>query len=130
MRKNKKSKGALDKGGKRRRVVHEAEGAASGMLAGAVLGVAGGPPGMMAGAIIGGVAGAITGAALDNESSRQVARTRELDAEIGVSEGELGAPNLAHRPVKRGNFSAASAGVASPSSGQDPAEGPMQRPEK
>ncbi len=128
MKAKKKSKGARGQG-EGRHIAREAEGAASGMLAGAVLGVTGGPPGMLAGAIIGGVAGAITGAALDDESSRQDAHTRELDAEIGVSEGELGAPNLKHPPSKRGAYSAASAGVSA-SSGEDPAEGPMQQPEK
>jgi len=111
-----------------RRIVHEAEGSASGALAGAVLGAAAGPPGVAAGAIIGGIAGAITGAGLDTESSRDAARTRELDAEIGVSGGDLGAPGLKHPPAKIGAFSAASSGVDS-SSGEDPAEGPIQAPE-
>jgi hypothetical protein len=126
MNSKKKSKGGPNKPGKRR-IAREAEGGASGALAGAVLGAGAGPPGMVAGAIIGGVAGTITGAVLDSESARQAARTRELDAEIGTSEGELGAPNLAHPPAKVGAYSAASAGADS-SSGEEPAEGPMQTP--
>jgi phage tail tape-measure protein len=128
MKAKKKSKGVSGKAGKGR-VVHEAEGGASGALAGAVLGAGAGPPGIVAGAIIGGVVGTLAGAALDSESSRKSSRTRELDAEIGVSKGELGAPNLEHPPAKIGAYSAASSGVAS-SSGEDPAEGPMQQPEK
>lgn len=113
----------------KRRIAHEAEGGASGALVGAALGAAAGPPGMVAGALIGSMAGALAGAALDTESLRQTARTRELDAEIGVSEGELGAPNLEHPPATVGAFSAASAGT-SPSSGDDePAEGPIQPPQ-
>lgn len=127
MNSKKKSKGAPGRAGKRR-IAHEAEGGASGALAGAVLGAGAGPPGMVAGAIIGGVAGAITGAVLDSESSRQASRTRKLDAEIGVSEGDLGAPNLVHPPAKVGAYSTASAG-ADLSSGDEPAEGPMQTPE-
>jgi hypothetical protein len=97
----------------RQRVAHEAEGATAGALAGAALGSAAGPPGIAAGAVIGGVAGVISGAVLDSESSRQASRSRELDAQIGVSEGDLGAPNLKHPPAKRGTYSAASAGVDS-----------------
>ncbi len=111
------------------RVVHEAEGAAAGALAGAALGLAAGPPGIAAGAVMGSIAGAISGAVLDSESSRQESRSRELDGEIGVSEGDLGAPNLEHPPAQRGAYSAGSAGVDS-SSGEEPAEGPMQVPER
>jgi phage tail tape-measure protein len=112
---------------RRRRLTHEAEGVASGALAGAVVGATAGPPGVVAGAILGGVAGAITGAVMDSEAERQAAHARELDAEIGVSEGEIGAPNLAHPPAKVGAFSAASAGGGA-AAGGEPAEGPMQTP--
>jgi len=127
MKSKQMSKRATGKAG-RRRIMHEAEGGASGALAGAAFGAVAGPPGIVAGAIVGGVAGAITGAALDQEASRQAARTRELDVEIGVDDGELGAPNLAHPPARVGAFSAASLGVDA-SSGEQPAEGPMQSPE-
>jgi hypothetical protein len=49
---------------------------------------------------------------------------RELDAEIGVSGGDLGAPNLKHPPATTGVYSAASSGAGA--SGESPAEGPMQ----
>ncbi len=78
------------------RIVHEAEGAATGALAGAVLGVVAGPPGMVAGAILGAAAGAVAGAALDSEASSDAAHTRELDAVIGVSGGDIGEPSLRH----------------------------------
>ncbi len=112
----------------KRRLFHEAEGTASGALAGAVVGAAAGPPGIVAGVVLGAAAGRLTGQALDNESARKAARTRELDAEIGVSEGELGAPNLLHPPATVGAYSRASSGAAVPAE-RAPAEGPMQPPE-
>ncbi len=89
------------------RFAHEMEGGVSGALAGAVLGVAAGPPGLLAGAIIGGVLGIVVGATLDTESNRRLARARKLDAEIGVTGGNLGAPHLLHPPAS----AAASAGA-------------------
>jgi hypothetical protein len=111
----------------RGRLAHEAEGAASGAMAGTILGAAAGPPGMMAGAVIGAAAGAMAGAALDGRASERASRTRELDAELGVSGGDIGAPNLKHPQAKVGAFSAGSAGAGALSGGA-PAEGPMQTP--
>jgi phage tail tape-measure protein len=125
--KNKRPSAKTQKRVAKGRIEHEAEGGASGALAGAVLGAAAGPPGIVAGAIIGGVAGAITGAALDSEAAKQAARTRQLDKEIGVSEGELGAPNLEHPPAKVGAYSVASVGAES-SPDEEPAEGSIQPP--
>jgi hypothetical protein len=110
------------------RLAHEAEGAASGAMAGTVLGAAAGPPGMIAGAVIGAAAGAMAGAVLDTQAAKEALRTRELDAQIGVSGGNIGAPNLQHPPAKVGAFSGASVGAAAPSGGA-PAEGPMQSPD-
>ncbi len=45
---------------------------------------------------------ALAGAALDSEGARRAARTTELDAEIGVSGGNLGAPSLQHSPGRDG----------------------------
>lgn len=81
---------------KKHRIEHEAEGAASGALAGGVMGAGAGPVGIAAGAIIGGIAGAIAGAVLDEDATDQAERTRELDATIGLTGGDLGAPNLKH----------------------------------
>lgn len=78
------------------RLAHEAEGAASGALVGAVAGAVAGPPGAIAGAVIGAVAGALAGAVVDSEAALREARTKVLDDEIGVEEGDIGAPNLAH----------------------------------
>jgi hypothetical protein len=109
------------------RGAREAEGGASGALVGAVVGASAGPPGVIAGAIIGGIAGTLAGAAMDTETAATDQRTRELDADIGVSGGDLGAPNLKHPPPTSGAYSAASVGA--PSSDDDgPAEGPIQTP--
>jgi outer membrane lipoprotein SlyB len=106
----------------------EAEGGAAGAIAGASMGAIAGPPGVLAGAVIGGVVGAVAGAVLDRSSTERAARAGELDAEIGVSGGELGAPNLEHPPAKSGLYSAASTGTGS-STDASPAEGPIQAPD-
>ncbi|MGO9837705.1 MAG: hypothetical protein ACLP1X_26255 [Polyangiaceae bacterium] len=124
--KKKKVDGKSSKSSTRRRE-HEAEGGASGAMVGAIVGASAGPPGMVAGAIMGGIAGALAGGALDTESAASEKRTRELDEEIGVSGGELGAPNLKHPPPTGGAYSAASSGV-SPAQ-ETPAEGPIQTPD-
>jgi hypothetical protein len=110
-------------------IVHDAEGAASGAVAGAVFGAIAGPPGMVAGAVIGAVAGAIAASALDTSAEQAAERTRELDEEIGVSGGDMGAPNLKHPPAKVGAYSAAVAGGGEMPEDEEPAEGPMQTPE-
>ena len=112
----------------RKELVREAETGVAGAVAGAAVGAIAGPPGIAAGAAIGAVAGAIAGRALEVDSARQAAHERELDAEIGVTEGTLGAPNLKHPPAERGAYSAASAGVTG--DGGQPAEGPIQVPEE
>ena len=82
---------------------------------------------MVAGAIIGAVCGAISGSVIDGDARREAAHTRELDEQIGVAGGELGAPQLKHLPAIRGTYSAASLGVGLLDD-DDAAEGPMQRP--
>ena len=111
-----------------RRHEHEAEGGVAGALAGAAMGAIAGPPGAVAGAVIGGIVGAMATGALERGEAERAAVDRELDAEIGVSGGELGAPNLKHPPAKRGLYSAASSGAGAMSD-STPAEGPMQPPE-
>ena len=110
---------------KRKHLVHEAEGVASGMALGAAVGSAAGLPGVVAGALLGGVTGALAAAALDIRAEDGEERTRTLDSEIGVSGGDIGAPNLRHPPATGGGYSAAASG-ADTSAGEQPAEGPMQ----
>jgi outer membrane lipoprotein SlyB len=80
------------------RVEHEAEGGALGAIGGAVMGSVAGLPGALAGALLGGIAGVMAGGAVDSESSDDTVRTKKLDAEIGVTDGNIGAPNLEHPP--------------------------------
>jgi hypothetical protein len=103
---------------------HEAVGAAGGAIAGGILGAVAGPPGAAAGAVLGGIAGAVTEAALERGAKNDAARTREVDAQLGVSGGDIGAPNLRHPPAKRGVYTGASVGVSG-SSDEVPAEGPI-----
>ena len=55
-------------------------------------------------------------------------RDRELDAEIGVSGGDIGVPGLKHPPATIGAFTAEASGAAS--SGDDPvtSDGPILPP--
>jgi hypothetical protein len=108
-------------------LAHELEGGAAGLVTGAIVGAAAGPVGIVAGAMLGAAAGTTAGFALDIAVREHEQRTRELDAEIGVTAGSLGAPNLAHPPAKIGAVSAASAGAPSP--GGHVAEGPAQTPD-
>jgi hypothetical protein len=111
-----------------RRTAEEAGGGALGAAAGAMIGAVGGPAGAVVGAILGGVAGAMGGAAMDTEAARVSENDEKLDAEIGVSGGEMGAPNLKHPPAKVGAYSSASAGGGARTSNA-PANGPMQSPD-
>jgi phage tail tape-measure protein len=69
----------------------EQTGAIAGEIVGATLGAAAGVPGALAGMVLGGVAGALAGKALDSEAERTHVHDEELDKEIGVSGGDMGA---------------------------------------
>jgi hypothetical protein len=99
--------------------------ALSGAVAGAAAGAIAGPGGILAGAAVGGAAGAIAGAALADEAEQRHAHERELDRDIGVTEGDLGAADPSQPPARVGAYSGASAGVGG-SSGSTPSEGPIQ----
>jgi hypothetical protein len=99
-------------------------GALAGEIAGGMLGAIAGPPGVVAGMLIGAAAGALAGHALDDDAEREHEKDATLDESIGVTSGDLGAPNLKHPPAKRGTFSAASVGVAR-QGGRTPVEGPI-----
>jgi hypothetical protein len=110
-----------------RHPLHEAGGAAGGAIAGAAVGSIAGPAGAAAGAVIGGVVGAFVAKVADEEAERVSLHDGELDAEIGVNGGDLGAPNLEHPPAIRGTYSAGSAGGGG--GGGRTSEGPMPAPE-
>jgi hypothetical protein len=100
----------------------------SGAAAGAATGSIAGPPGAIAGAVIGAAVGAVVGRTLDNEQERRHQHDEELDREIGVSDGDLGAASADQPEALVGAYSSASSGGA-PISGQPTAEGPMQAPD-
>lgn len=110
--------------------LHQAEGAAGGAIAGAAVGSIAGPVGAAAGAVIGGVVGALVAKVADEEAERVSLHDKELDAVIGVSGGDMGAPNLKHPPAVRGTYSAASSGGGGGGGGGSAAEGPMGTPKE
>ncbi|MGH7327537.1 MAG: hypothetical protein ACREJX_04230, partial [Polyangiaceae bacterium] len=81
-------------------IEHEAGGAAAGAIIGATAGAIAGPPGSVAGAILGGLAGGLAATVIEREDKADSIRDQELDAAIGVSGGEMGAPNMKHPPAK------------------------------
>lgn len=103
-------------------VVAAAE-AAAGAAAGAAIGSMAGPVGAIAGAAIGGAMGAAAGMAVESATRAHEAADVKLDQDIGVYDGDLGAPNLEHPPAKIGAFSSASSGAGR--SSHAPASGPM-----
>jgi nucleotide-binding universal stress UspA family protein len=109
-------------------VEREVEGGAAGALAGATMGAIAGPPGAVAGAVAGAIAGAVAGRAAERSAQARDAEDRELDDAIGVSGGELGAPNLKHPPAMVGAYSGSSMGIAAGGDDEEPAEGPIQPP--
>ncbi|MEO8755590.1 MAG: hypothetical protein ABI624_23250 [Casimicrobiaceae bacterium] len=99
-----------------------------GALGGAGMGaLVAGPAGAIAGAVIGAGMGASTTWAAEGNAAELLAEDRALDAEIGVSEGDLGVPGLKHPPATRGAFSAASMGAAA-TTAETLAEGPILPP--
>jgi hypothetical protein len=109
-------------------IKREAVGAVAGAAAGAAVGAMVGPLGMAAGAAIGAAAGALEERALGRDAERHAAEEARLDEEIGVSGGEIGAPNLRHPPARVGAYSGASVGEGEPG-GKIPAEGPIPEPD-
>jgi hypothetical protein len=95
-----------------------------GAVSGAVIGAMAGPPGMAIGAAIGAAAGAMGAAASSIAAANREKNEAELDDTIGLSGGDLGAPNLKHPPSKRGVYSAESAGAGGGGGTSAPAEGP------
>lgn len=99
--------------------------ALSGAMAGAAIGAIAGPVGAIAGGIVGTAIGAIAGQTLDENNTEISEHDQQLDRDIGVTEGDLGAASPDQPPARRGVYSAASAGVSG-SGGSAPSEGPMQ----
>jgi hypothetical protein len=97
--------------------------AAFGAAAGATTGALAGPPGVVAGAVIGGAVGAVAAIALNADHTR-AEREAELDGDIGVIGGNIGAAPADALPSVRGAFHAASLGVST--SQPASSDGPIQ----
>ena len=83
----------------------------SGAAIGALVGIVAGPPGAVIGALIGGAAATAAGNFAHADEVRRRAHDRQLDRDIGVTEGDLGT-GLAHAPGQGlGAYSLASMGI-------------------
>ena len=104
--------------------------AAAASLTGATIGIIAGPAGVVAGAIIGSIVGAAAGVMLADSNSRRWHHDEDLDYDIGVFDGTLGAAPPDAPPTRIGAFSSSSTGgeTARPST-PPPNEGPMQEVE-
>jgi len=93
--------------------VAEAGGGLVGAAAGAAVGAIAGPAGIVGGAVLGAIAGAATGRALIEIDEKKAAKEAQLDDEIGVTKGDLGAAQT-NIPARIGAPSLGSVGVAEP----------------
>jgi phage tail tape-measure protein len=105
----------------------EAEAGVLGAIAGAAMGAVAGPVGAAVGAVAGAAVGVLAEKGLGESEIDEAAKDQALDKEIGVIDGDLGAPNLKHPPARFGAYSATSSG-ASGSDDSAPAEGPTPPP--
>ncbi|MDB4998600.1 MAG: hypothetical protein JWM74_6032 [Myxococcaceae bacterium] len=105
-------------------------GAIAGAAGGALMGSIAGPPGAIIGAIVGAAVGGGAGKALEDASEDEAIEDEKLDDKLGLNGGPMGAASPNQPPARFGAFSSGSSGVTPPSEEQQPAEGPMQSPEK
>jgi hypothetical protein len=97
----------------------------AGAAAGAPTGANTGPVGIAIGAVIGSAIGASSGVAMDLIELEHRVHDEQLDRDIGVSGGDIGAGDvLTHPPPRHSLFSAGVAGAGGRVS-HAPAEGPM-----
>jgi hypothetical protein len=107
------------------RVVPVSAGAAVvGALGGAVLGTFGGPIGIVLGAIVGAAGGIGVGDVLNTIREHHRAHDEQLDKDIGVIGGDIGAAPWDQPPPVIGAYSMGSAGGGSTPVGAEPDEGP------
>jgi hypothetical protein len=112
---------------RRRRRYELAMGALAAFGGGGLGAVIAGPWGLAIGAVIGAGAGGLAAWAVQRGDEQAAQRDSQLDIEIGVVEGDIGAPGLEHPPAKIGAFSREVSGTGSAESAS-PASGPFLRP--
>jgi hypothetical protein len=111
-----------------RRARYEMSAGAVGALAGAGFGgIFAGPFGAAAGAVVGAAMGAATGWAVEQHAKDEAVHDQRLDREIGVIDGDIGAPGLKHPHTGPVALSRESAGVGSAQESEE-AAGPIQAP--
>jgi hypothetical protein len=112
---------------RRRRRYELAIGTLAAVGGGGLGAVIAGPWGLAIGAAIGAGAGGLAGWAAQRGDEEAAQRDSQLDIEIGVVHGDIGAPGLEHPPPKIGAFSreVSGTGGVAPSA---PASGPFLRP--
>jgi hypothetical protein len=79
--------------------------------------------GVIIGGIIGAIAGLLAAFALTRHARMDTFLREELDEELGVIGGDIGAPNLKHPPATTGLDSSESLGISSTESGLAEVEG-------
>jgi hypothetical protein len=97
-----------------------------GAVAGAAIGAMAGPVGIVAGSAIGGLIGAVAEEVLNEEEARRSKHDAELDEEIGVTGGTMGAAKPNQPPARFGAYSSASSGAGGMPSHDGVSSGPMQ----
>ena len=113
----------------KRRLGYEIAGSVIGALGGGGMGaIFGGSAAGLVGVVLGAAIGAGTAWAASNQAQELEQHDQELDAEIGVVGGDLGAPGLVHPPPTLGTFSKEAAGAASGANDAEQAEGPITTP--
>lgn len=111
---------------RRRRRYELAIGALAAIGGGGLGAVFAGPWGLAIGAAIGGGAGGLAAWAAQRGDEEAALRDSQLDIDIGVVDGDLGAPGLEHPPAKIGAFSREASGTGNMPAA--PASGPFVRP--
>lgn len=112
---------------RRRRRYEAAIGALAAAGGGGLGAVVAGPVGLAVGVIIGAGVGGLAAWALQGHEQAAAERDSQLDIDIGVGEGDIGAPGLRHPPAKIGAFSKEVSG-AGHTERPTPASGPFLRP--
>ncbi|HVY44544.1 MAG TPA: hypothetical protein VHB21_01645 [Minicystis sp.] len=115
----------------RRRIHEHHESAATSVLesgagapAGALAGSVAGPAGAAVGAVIGTLVATAAAEVAHGDAAERREEDEQLDRDLGVTEGDLGAASPDAPPPRIGCFSAAASGAAT-SSRDEPVEGPI-----
>ena len=97
-----------------------------GVFAGIALGAYAGPAGAIAGAVIGGLVGMVLAFGHNRQMHTDAVEEERVDRELGIIDGDIGAPNLLHPPPSIGGlYHPGSLGIGATSLETNVAEGPL-----